>query len=92
MKEFQNMNPILKDNFINNKFPLNKISMNENINFSEKIPKKNLPELKLTKLKLRPGAEQESDNNYQNKINSKTGLKYSPFMLFDINVLLLCFK
>lgn len=74
------MNPILKDNFINNKFPLNKISMNENINFSEKIPKKNLPELKLTKLKLRPGAEQESDNNYQNKINSKTGLKYSPFM------------
>ena len=75
------MNPILKDNFFNNKFSQNKKTiMYENIKFLDKIPKKNLPELRLTKLKMRPGTNPETENNEQNKISRKTGLKYAPLI------------
>ena len=75
------MNPILKDNFFNNKFSQNKkTTKHENIKFLDKIPKKNLPELRLTKLKIRPGTNPETENNEQNKISRKTGLKYAPLI------------
>ena len=75
------MNPILKDNFFNNKFSQNKkTTTHENIKFLDKIPKKNLPELRLTKLKMRPGTNPETENNEQNKISRKTGLKYAPLI------------
>ena len=83
MKEFQNINPVLRDNFFGNKFPQNKRTIiNENIKFLEKVPKKNLPELKLTKLalKIRPGSDPETEYNTLNKISRKTGLKYVPII------------
>ena len=79
MKDFQNMNPILKDNFFNNKYPQNrKTIIHENIKFLDKVPKKNLPELRLTKLKIRPISNPETENTGQSKISTKTGLKYAP--------------
>jgi protein phosphatase 2C family protein 2/3 len=82
MKEFQNINPILKDNYFNNKYSQNrKTIIHENIKFLDKIPKKNLPELRLTKLKMRPTTNPETENNEQNnKISRKTGLKYAPLI------------
>ena len=82
MKEFQNINPILKDNYFNNKYSQNrKTIMHENIKFLDKIPKKNLPELRLTKLKMRPTTNPETEHNEQNnKISRKTGLKYAPLI------------
>ena len=75
------MNPVLKDNFINNKYPQNrKTIIHENIKFLDKLPKKNLPELRLTKLKIRPGSDPETEYNGPNKINTKTGLKYVPLI------------
>ena len=81
MKDFQNMNPILKDNFFNNKYPQNrKTIIHENIKFLDKVPKKNLPELRLTKLKIRPISNPETENTGQSKISTKTGLKYAPLI------------
>ena len=82
MKEFQNINPILKDNYFNNKYSQNrKTIIHENIKFLDKIPKKNLPELRLTKLKMMPTTNPETENNEQNnKISRKTGLKYAPLI------------
>ena len=82
MKEFQNMNPILKDNFFNNKYSQNRKTIKyENIKFLEKMPKKNFPELKLTKIKTRPVTNPETGQNEQNnKISRKTGLKYAPLI------------
>ena len=81
MKEFQNTNPVLKDNFMINKYPQDrKPIMHENIKFLDKLPKKNLPELRLTKLKIRPGSDPETESNVKNKINTKIGLKYAPLI------------
>ena len=81
MKEFQNTNPVLKDNFMINKYPQDrKPIMHENIKFLDKLPKKNLPELRLTKIKMRPGSNPELENNGKNTINNKTGLKYAPLI------------
>jgi protein phosphatase 2C family protein 2/3 len=82
MKEFQNINPILKDNYFNNKYSQNrKTIIHENIKFLDKIPKKNLPELRLTKLKMRPTTNPETEHNEQNnRISRKTGLKYAPLI------------
>ena len=75
------MNPILKDNFFNNKFPQNRKTIaNENIKILDKVPKKDLPELMLTNLKMRPGTEPETGNYNNNIINNKTGLKYYPII------------
>ena len=76
------MNPILKDNFFNNKYSQNrKTIMYENIKFLDKMPKKNFPELRLTKIKSRPGTNPETEHNDQkNKISRKTGLKYAPLI------------
>ena len=76
--EFQNTNPILKDNFINNNN--RKTLMNENIKNLDKEFKKNLPELKLTNLKIRPSTNPETEYYDKNKISNKTGLKYSPLI------------
>ena len=84
MKEFQKQIPTLKDNFINNKFPKTRRSTkNENIKISEPIQKNNLPELKLTKIKLRPISDPELDQPKEKerlKIKNKTGLKYIPYI------------
>ena len=80
MKEFQNLNSILKDNYFNNKFTQNrKIIVHENMKFLDKLPKKNLPELRLTKINMRPGSNSETEQS-DNKISIKTGLKYIPLI------------
>ena len=81
MKEFQKANQILKDNFITNKYPQSRRPiLHENIKIPNQIPKKNLPELKLSKLKLRPGSDPELDHKDKPKISNKTGLNYAPFV------------
>ena len=82
MKEFQKQIPAFKDNFISNKFQKTRHSLkNENIKLSEPIQKNNLPELKLTKIKLRPISDPELDKTKEKlKINNKTGLKYIPYI------------
>ena len=75
------MNPILKDNFITNKYPQNRRPIiHENIKVPNPILKKNLPELKLSKLKLRPGSDPDLDYKDKPKISTKTGLNYIPFV------------
>ena len=84
MKEFHKTTSALKDNIIQNKFPQNRKSLaHENLKITEQALKNNLPELKLTKLKIRPGSDPEKDNpkdKDKNKITTKTGLKYVPFV------------
>ena len=79
MKDFQKQNPILKDNFNSNKYPQNKKTPQENVKFLDKAVKKNLPELRLTKVKIRPVTNPDQNSN-QNTINTKTGLKYTPLI------------
>ena len=75
------MNPVLKDNFINNKYPQNRRTIiHENRKFIDNLRKKNLPELRLTKPKIRPGSDPETESNVKNKINTKMGLKYAPLI------------
>ena len=81
MKEFHKQIPILNDNFLTNKFPqTRRSSKQESIKIVDQITKKNLPELKLIKTKIRPGSDPELEPNEKNKINNKTGLKYVPFI------------
>ena len=53
LKDFQKINPNLKDNMTHNvKYQtIKKMTNFDNAKIPEKIPKKNLPELKLIKLK-----------------------------------------
>ena len=82
MKEFHKITSTLKDNLMRNQFPQSRRSLvRENIKITDQIPKNNLPELKLTKLKIRPGSDPEQNQQKEkNKINNKTGLKYVPFI------------
>ena len=84
MKEFHKTTSALKDNIIQSKFPPNRKSLaHENLKITDQALKNNLPELKLTKMKIRPGSDPEKDNPKEkdkNKINTKTGLKYVPFI------------
>ena len=84
MKEFHKTTSTLKDNLIQSKFPHSRRSLaHENLKIIDQVPKNNLPELKLTKLKIRPGSDPEKDNPKDkdiNKITTKTGLKYVPFV------------
>ena len=84
MKEFHKTTSALKDNLIQSKFPHSRRSLaHENLKIIDQVPKNNLPELKLTKLKIRPGSDPEKDNpkdKDKNKITTKTGLKYIPFV------------
>ena len=79
MKDFQKQNQILKDNFNSNKYPQSRKTPQENVKLLDKAIKKNLPELRLTKVKIRPVTNPDQNSN-QNKINTKTGLKYSPLI------------
>ena len=81
LKDLQKLN--IKENLVNNiKYQgIKKLTNADNMKIPEKIPKKNLPELKLTKLKSRPDSESENDtrgksinNNYM-PINQKNPLK-----------------
>ena len=67
LKDFQKINPNLKDNLTNNiKYQtIKKIGNIDNAKIQEKVPKKNLPELKLMKLKSR--LEYDSENDYRGK-------------------------
>jgi len=71
-KDFQKINSNIKDNITNNiKYQgIKKMTNIEGIKIAEKIQKKNLPELKLTKLKTRP--ESESENEYRGKSINNT--------------------
>ena len=67
LKDFQKINPNLKDNLSNNiKYQsIKKIGNIDNAKIPEKVPKKNLPELKLMKLKSR--LEYDTENDYRGK-------------------------
>ena len=81
MKEFHKTTSTLKDNLMQNKFPQSRRSLaHENIKITDQIPKNNLPELKLTKLKIRPGSDPENLQKEKTKINNKTCLKYAAFI------------
>ena len=82
MKEFHKTTSALKDNLLQNKFPQSRRSLvHESFKITDQLPKNNLPELKLTKLKIRPGSDPEQDHpKDKNKISIKTGLKYIPFI------------
>ena len=71
-KDLQKINSNIKDNLSNNmKYQgIKKMNNIDNMKIPEKIPKKNLPELKLTKLKTRP--DSESDNDYRGKSINNT--------------------
>ena len=78
MKEFHKTTSITKENLIPNKYsPSRRSLVHESIKITDQIPKNNLPELKLTKVKIRPGSDPEQEHpKEKNKINIKTGLKY----------------
>ena len=77
MKEFQTINPVLKDNFINNKYPRNRRTIiHENKKYTDILHRKNLPELRLTKKKVRPGSDPEIENKSNNIIKTKMGIKH----------------
>ena len=67
LKDFQKINPNLKDNLTNNiKYQtIKKIGNIDSAKIPEKVPKKNLPELKLMKLKSR--LEYDTENDYRGK-------------------------
>ena len=67
LKDFQKINPNLKDNLTNNiKYQtIKKIGNIDNAKIPEKVPKKNLPELKLMKLKSR--LEYDTEKDYRGK-------------------------
>ena len=80
MKEFHKHTPNFKDYFLSKNFPkTRRSSKQESIKLTDQLQKKNLPELKLTKMKIRPGTEQELEIKEKSKISNKTGLKYFPF-------------
>ena len=65
LKDFQKINSNLKDNLTSNiKYqPLKKITNVDNTKIQEKIPKKNLPELKL--MKKISKREYDTENDYK---------------------------
>ena len=67
LKDFQKINPNLKENLTHNiKYQtIKKMTNFDNTKMPEKVPKKNLPELKLIKLKSR--LEYDSENDYRGK-------------------------
>ena len=72
LKDLQKITPNLKDNITNNiKYQgIKKISNIDNMKTQEKIQKKNLPELKLAKIKTKP--DSDSENEYRGKsINNR---------------------
>ena len=74
-KDLQKLNPNLKDNIANNiKYQgIKKMANVDNMKIPEKIQKKNLPELKLTKLKTRP--DTETENEYRGKSINNTNIQ-----------------
>ena len=81
MKEFHKPIPVFKDNFLQDKFPqTRRSSKQESLKIIDLQPKKNLPELKLAKAKIRPGSDPELEPKEKHKISNKTGLKYVPFI------------
>ena len=82
MKEFHKTSSPLNNNLIQNKFPQNKKSLaHENIKITDQIPKNNLPELKLGKSKMRLSPDPEQNQQKEkNRISTKTGLKFVPFI------------
>ena len=70
LKEFQKINPNLKDNITHNiKYQtIKKMTNFDNAKIPEKLQKKNLPELKLIKLiKLKSRHDYDSENEYRGK-------------------------
>ena len=82
MKEFHKTSSPLNNNLIQNKFPQNKKSLvHENLKITDQIPKNNLPELKLGKSKMRSSPDPEQNHQREkNRISTKTGLKFIPFI------------
>ena len=75
LKDLQRITPNLKDNITNNnKYQGIKIMTNiDNMKIPEKVQKKNLPELKLAKIKNRP--DSESENEYRGKSLNNTNMQ-----------------
>ena len=82
MKEFHKTSSPLNNNLIQNKFTQNKKSLvHENLKITDQIPKNNLPELKLGKSKMRASPDPEQNHQREkNRISTKTGLKFIPFI------------
>ena len=75
LKDLQRIIPNLKNNITNNnKYQGIKIMTNiDNMKIPEKVQKKNLPELKLAKIKNRP--DSESENEYRGKSLNNTNMQ-----------------
>ena len=75
LKDLQRINPNLKDNITNNNNyqGIKKMANIDNMKIPEKIQKKNLPELKLAKIKNRP--DSESENEYRGKSLNNTNMQ-----------------
>ena len=73
--KLQKITPNLKDNITNNiKYQgIKKIANIDNMKTQEKIPKKNLPEIKLTKIKAKP--DSDSENEYKGKKTNNTNMQ-----------------
>ena len=67
LKDYQKINPNLKDNMTHNiKYQtIKKMTNFDNVKIQEKVPKKNFPELKLIKLKSR--LDNDTENDYRGK-------------------------
>ena len=73
MKEFHKQTPNFKEYFLSKKFPQSRrTSKQESIKLTDQLQKKNLPELKLTKVKIRPGSDNEIEQKEKSKISNKT--------------------
>ena len=75
IKELQKLNSTRKDNYINTS-KCQRSTMYDNIRFMDKIPKKNLPELRLTKIKIRSESENENELRGKNINNTNSQIAY----------------
>ena len=75
LKDLQRISPNLKDTITNNnKYQgIKKMTNIDNMKIPEKLQKKNLPELKLAKIKNRP--DSESENEYRGKSLNNTNMQ-----------------
>ena len=75
LKESQKLNFNRKDNYINTS-KCQRSTMYDNIRFKDKMPKKNLPELRLTKIKIRSESENENEFRGKNINNTNSQIAY----------------
>ena len=75
LKESQKLNFNRKDNYINTS-KCQRSTLYDNIRFIDKMPKRNLPELRLTKIKIRSESENENEFRGKNINNTNSQVAY----------------